>query len=201
MNAAQSTSQKHARLRTNGAETSLRKRQSPQERRALAGYWLWQLVSKSILGLIYFEVIAEGLRLVVPALGKDVHRIPGLGFLYEYEATHALDLAHFMAFFLMVAVLVLWRRILELWLGANSPFHTADWQAQRHQVLVVTVGVLVLLCDAVLFYLALAELGWSGNHFSFTALIATGAYLGVIVFVSYISIVLRQRVLDCRRWE
>lgn len=164
--------------------------------RAWICYWLWQIATKLVLGVIYFEVISEGLRIVVPVLGKKMHRIAGLGFFNDYEATFRLDLAHFLSIFLMIAVFVLWRQILEIWLGAHQDAASPSWYADRHQVLVVALGSLILLSDALLFYFAIGELGWSGGRFSFTSLVATCAYLGVVVFASYISIVLRQRVHD-----
>src|SRR5262245_2236165 len=38
----------------------------------------WNLISKLVLGCVYFSVITEGLRLVVPPLGQKLHNLPGL---------------------------------------------------------------------------------------------------------------------------
>lgn len=147
-------------------------------------YWAWQFVSKAILGVIYLAVISEGLRLLIPALGQKLYKLPGFGSLREFEATYRLDMAPFFAVFLLVAVFVLWRRLLAVWLSERD---IELWT--REERLIGVIGCVILGADAVLFYYAMAQLSW-GSSFSFSALIATAAYVGVIVFVSWMSIAL-----------
>src|SRR5262245_52979714 len=83
-------------------------------------YWLWQLATKSVLGVIYLAVISEGLRLLIPALGQKLHKLPGLAALRNFDVTYRLDLAPFFAVFLLLAVFILWRRILDLWISERA---------------------------------------------------------------------------------
>ncbi len=43
---------------------------------AHAKYWLWKLVTVAVLAPIYCSVIAEGLRVNVPALGQKLYKLP-----------------------------------------------------------------------------------------------------------------------------
>ncbi len=152
---------------------------------ALAWYWSWQIAAKFVLGLIYLAVISEGLRALAPPLGQKLYKLPFFSFLQDFEATYRLDLAPFFAFFLLVAVFVLWRRIIEVWLSGQDP---SQWT--REQQLVVALGCVILGADAVLFYFAMTQMGWGASVFSFSALVASAAYVGVLIFVSWISITL-----------
>jgi len=150
---------------------------------AHARYWMWQVGSKSILGLIYLAVISEGLRVLIPALGQKVYKLPLLSGLQNFEATYRLDLAPFFAFFLLIAVFVLWPRIIALWMADR------DWSSwTQEQRLLVCLGTAILGADAVLFYYAMAQMSWGGSALSFSALVATAAYVGVLVFVSWVSV-------------
>lgn len=151
-------------------------------------YCAWQAVSKLFLGVIYLAVISEGLRVLIPALGQKLYKLPGLSSLQDYEATHRLDLAPFFAVFLLVAVFVLWHRIVELWLSGEE----FSRLAKEHQ-LVVGMGCMILGADAVLFYLAMTQMTWGGGGLSFSALVATGAYVGVLIFVSWMSVILHPK--------
>lgn len=157
-------------------------------------YWAWQVVTKLILGVIYIAVISEGLRVIVPALGQKLYKLPGLGALRDYEGTHRLDLAHFLAIFVLFAVFYLWDRILELWLESDEEFDDRGWNPEAHRRLVVVLGTVILGADACLFYVAMTQIGWRGTTFSFSALLATAAYLAVLIFVSFVSINLRKSI-------
>jgi len=146
-------------------------------------YWLWQVGSKGVLGFIYLAVISEGLRMLVPALGQKIYKLPMLGSLRDYEETYRLDLAPFFAVFLLVGVFVLWPRIIAVWMRDGS---LRDWSAEQR--LVVVLGSGILLADAVLFYYAMTQMTWGQGAFSFAGFIATLAYVGVLVFVSWMSV-------------
>ena len=92
--------------------------------RAHARYWAWQVASKAILGMIYLAVISEGLRVLIPALGQRIYKLPLLGSLKDYEATYRLDLAPFFAVFLLIGVFVLWPKIIGLWV---SELNVGEW--------------------------------------------------------------------------
>jgi len=154
-------------------------------------YWAWQVSSKAVMGLIYLAVISEGLRVLIPALGQKMYKLPLLSWLQDFEATYRLDLAPFFAVFMLIAVFVLWPRILVIWLSEKEP---AEWS--REQQLIVGLGASILGADAVLFYYAMTQMAWGSSSFSFSALVASAAYVGVLVFVSWMSLRLKPRRKD-----
>jgi hypothetical protein len=168
--------------------------------RAHIAYWSWQIVTKPVLGLIYFSVIAEGLRFVVPPLGQRLYKLPGLAWLYGYEDTHRLDLANLFSIFLLIAVWHLWGKIIELWLGFDWGFGAgAQHSEDHHKFLVVVLGTIILAADSLLFYVAMVQLIWGGSLFSLSAILATAAYLGVLIFVTYSSVILHAGIIELKR--
>ncbi len=174
---------------------------SPEVFAALGNYYTWQIVTKLVLGVIYMQTIAEGFRFLVPALGQKVSKIPGLGMLAHYEATYRLDLAVFFSFFMLIAVFFLWNRIIQLWLEVDGGQEYVGANADHQDQLIVTLGFVVLGADLCLFYLAVTKITWGGSSFSFTAFLATCAYAAVLIFVSYVSVILDQRVVKARRLQ
>ncbi len=150
-------------------------------------YVIWMIFTKVGLGTIYIAVISEGLRYMVPALGQRLYKIPGLGFLEDFEETHGLDLAPFMAIFLLIAVFWLWERILHIWLASDE--EGIDWLNETK--LLMVLGTSILGADAILFYIAMTQVGWGGTVISISALLATVAYVAILVFVSYVTVTLR----------
>ena len=152
-------------------------------------YWAWQVGSKTVLGLIYFAIISEGLRQIVPVLAQRLYKLPGLTFLQDYEATYRLDLAPFFALFLLIAVWYLWGLVLNIWIFEYDLEHYSE----AHRQLIAALAITILGADAYLFYAAVSQMGWS-TSFSFSAMIATATYLGVLIFVLYVSQNLRHEV-------
>lgn len=150
---------------------------------------LWTVFIKIPLGVVYVSIIAEGLRILVPPLGQKLWKLPLLTFLRDYEETHRLDLAPVMSVFILIAVFVLWEQVLEIWLVRQEK--GSAWLMDNKAILIVGLGSLVLGADICLFYVGVVQSGWGGVSFSFSALIATAAYLGVLVFVSLQSLTLR----------
>lgn len=155
-------------------------------------YWVWQMVTKPSLGVIYLSVISDGLRYLVPPLAQRLYKLPGLSVLQDYEETYRLDLAPFFAFFLLIAVWYLWEKLLQLWLGWDEALDGSEWNLEAYRRLISTLGVAIVGADACLFYVAMTQVGWRGMHFSFSALVATAAYVGVLIFVSLVTVNLRR---------
>jgi len=82
----------------------------------------------------------------------------------------------------------LWVVNLRAYLGDEDVFNHSGWNPETYRRFVLRLGVVVLGADAILFYIAITQQGWSGNRFSFTALVATVIYLAVIIFVSFVSV-------------
>lgn len=160
-------------------------------------YLAWQLLAKGVLGVIYIAVISEGLRVLVPALGQKLSKlaIPGAWMLAEDEAGHRLDLAHIFALFLLIAVFHLWAEVIRSWLRPDDP-EDEGFDPDNYFRLVATLAVVILGADAFLFFYSVTQMGWTGGEISFTAILVTAAYVAVLIFVSFVSVNLRQQVID-----
>ena len=166
-----------------------KRRESPEKRVARWKYWGWQCFTKPIMGLIYLAVISEGFRLLVPVLGQRLYKLPGLSFLEDYEATYKLDLAPFFAVFLLIAVWHLWGKVIGFWIARDDD--DSWWNTDAHKFLVRILAVIILGADGFLFFASVSQMGWSAT-ISVSALVATAAYVGVTIFVSYVSLCLRK---------
>lgn len=162
-------------------------------------YWTWQVVTKTSWLVIYIAVISEGLRYSVPPLAQKLYKIPGLSDLQDYELTHAMDMAQLLALFMAIAVCFLWEEILELRLQSEDTFDDHGWNSETHRQLIVGLGVVILGADACLFYVAMTQMGWQGTTLSIPALLATCAYIAVLVWVSFVTISLRQTISDLKK--
>lgn len=161
---------------------------------AHAKYWLWKLVTIVILAPIYCSVIAEGLRMLVPPLGQKLYKlaIPGFAMFGQYQETRRLDLAIFMSVFLLVAVWWLWEQVLKVFLSTDALFENCGWNPEAYTRVVLILGVVILGADACLFYVSMVQMGWGATRLSVPALLATAAYIAVIIFVSLVSLNLRR---------
>lgn len=132
--------------------------------------------------------------MLVPALGQKLHKlaIPGFSMFGQYQETRRLDLAMFMALFLLVAVWWLWEQVLKVFLSSEETFDKSGWNADAYKRVVLILGIIILGADACLFYASMVQIGWGGTRLSVPALLATAAYLAVIVFVSLVSLNLRK---------
>ena len=151
-------------------------------------YWGWWLLSKCVLGIVCIGVIAEGIRLLVPALGMKLHRIPGFAFAKHYDETHSMDIAPFLAFFFMILTWHMIEKAVRIWL-LDEPLSTdgGRWNTQREESLLKILAAVLLFVDCILFYSASAAMQWGGNLVAIAPLIATAGYLAVVVGASYIS--------------
>ncbi|MDA1016752.1 MAG: hypothetical protein O3A00_20130 [Planctomycetota bacterium] len=155
---------------------------------------MWQIVSKLVLGVVYLSIIAEGFRMLVPVLGRNLYRLPMLGWMEDFEGTYELDMASVMAMFMLVAVCSLWDRILTLWVAEKIGFDHRIREQNNRDSFVLLLGVVVLASDLVLFFVAINEITWSGSGLSITSLFATTAYVAVLVFSIFIAITLREKI-------
>lgn len=158
----------------------------------------WKGITMPIMGVIYCMVISEGMRLLVPALGQPLHKlpIPGLSQLRGFRGVNRLDLAHLMAIMLLFAVWHLWCVILRISLGANDVLARSGWDPVAYGRFVMGLGIVVLGADMILFYIALAYMEWGRPAFSFPAIIGTIAYVGVIIFVSFMTVNLHRPIME-----
>ena len=67
--------------------------------------------------------------------------------------------------------------------------------------MIVACASVILGADAYFFYLAIIETGWGGTAISFTAILATAAYVVVLLFVSLVSVNLKESIQQLREEE
>lgn len=187
------------RLRTNGdsSPTSFNKAGRPRSSDARElfiprlKYILWRIVTLAAFGGVYITIVAEGYRILIPTLSKKIFTLPFLGFLRQFEDAHRIDLAIVMSVILMFSVVFLWEKLLDRFVfNAHERLSSysrreADTAFAEHQFFFI-VGVVILVCDALLFYFGVSNLSWGGG-FSFTAVIATAAYISVILTIAHVS--------------
>jgi hypothetical protein len=159
---------------------------------AHAKYWLWKVVTLVVLAPIYVALISEGFRLLIPAAGLRLSKIPFLSFLDDYEATHRLDCAHLMALGLLIFVWMFWDLLLTIKLGGQ--FDTYGFEPESFKKVVLILGLTLVCCDACLFFVSVTNSSWGGSSFSFSAIIATAAYVAILICVSFVSCILRRDI-------
>ena len=167
--------------------------------RAALYYYTWQLLTKVFLGVVYMTVISEGFRHLIPALALRLSKVPGLSALDGFEFSYRIDLAHGFAFFMLLSVCFLWSRILVLWLEPGHHFDEIGWDDEHHVQLILTLGVIILCADACFFYIGVTQTTWGGSSFSFIAVVATAAYLSVLIWVTYVAAALHKKLKDAER--
>jgi len=166
----------------------------------LAWMRLWGFRAvKLLIGAGYVAVITEGLRMVVPALGIKLHKLPLLGVLKGYEGWHQLDLALFGGMLLFAFSSSIWCALLERWLYEDLTASSSDRAGTTYQSCLTAVGVVILFSDACLFYRAMTFVGWGGQAFSLTALLGTLAYVAVLVAVCMTSVNLKRDYVSLKR--
>lgn len=159
-------------------------------------YYGWIIFTKLGLGVVYLSIVREGFRYVMPVLGMKISRVPGFGFLAWFSMTYRLDLAAPMALFVLLAVFWLWDRSLGLWLHGHDTLFESDDPLfrMRREMFFYSLSVVVLLTDSILFYVGLVQNNWGQSMISFTAFIATVLYSAVLVFVTLLTLDLRQKL-------
>jgi hypothetical protein len=155
--------------------------------------WTWQVAVKGGLAVVYVSLISDGARLLISDLGRRLYKLPFLGFLQDYEGWHKVDCAHLFALGLLLAVFVTWNNLIQLWLHSHDD-RQPNWNQRNHQRIVSVLAVVVLSIDAIFFYRAVLAEEWDSSLLSVTGLIATVAYIVVQVFVSFVSVTLKQEV-------
>jgi len=149
----------------------------------------WKVVTLIFIGLVYWTVNAEGIRLSMPVFATPLRKLPVPGFshLRHWEHTYRLDLAHVFAMFMLFAVfhlLVLMIRIKLFGRDAPGLPNRIDFGLYRR--IVFALGTLFVVGDCLLFYVGVRHHAgsWGGAN-SLVAIVATALYLGGLAFVSF----------------
>jgi len=155
---------------------------------------LFTVIFIPLLGMIYWIVNAQGIRMSIPIFGMKLYKVPfpGFSFLANYKGLRDLDLAHVFALFMLFAVWYLSVRLLKILLfgydrqdGINAGFDLR---------FLFCVSAVVILIDVTMFYRGIADQGGllTGTG-GLTPLIATVGYSGLLAFVAYTHLMLQRR--------
>jgi hypothetical protein len=160
---------------------------------------LWKVLTFLVLGLIYWIIVAEGLRLTISKLAMPLYKLPlpGVARLGQFKETRKFDLACVFALVLMVAVFKLWDTILRQLYEAESRDEKVLAHPDVHRGLVMVLSVVLLAADAIMFFVGISHqmdgpLGGGGGNV-FISLVATVLYVGLIIFMSLESVRLDKR--------
>ena len=129
------------------------------------GFWGANAVFMPLVATCYLTLSAEGLRQTMPVFAMRLYKlpVPGAGLMQAYDGWNRLDLSMLVALMVLVAVTYLWIRVfIELITG------TLLKNRDRNPILfflLAGIAVVVVTCDAALFYLGVqsrAASTWSG---------------------------------------
>ena len=157
-------------------------------------YWSFTVISKFLMAILYSSLISKGLRLSHPETGMKLSKF--LPLLEDYELTYHWDLAHISAFILLFLTWFFWFLILQLVLNRELEAMLRDWgwPYDWTKRIVFTIGGIIITVDACVFYRAFNAAIWGQTGFSASALIATLAYVTILVAITFVSIFLGQTV-------
>ncbi len=163
-------------------------------------YWTWSVITKSLLTIVYFAVISQGLRYMLPDLGMKLSKLPGFAFLANFRATYRLDLANLLTVIPLIAVWILWHLILEMFLAPECfEQRFSRWDIDRCKSLIIPMAVTVIVADTCLFFSAFSFASWGGSQFSVAALLASATYVVLLVFVTFVSLYLSQNISELKK--
>ncbi len=197
------------RSASNGNVGSVRKAEpyvTYKKRMNWALFWAWNkflgwlAITKIGLAVIYVSMIREALATLIPALAQKLSRaVPGLGFLANFDETRQLDLAFFMAIFLLLAVVCLWHKVLSMWLfGHRDKQESVTAYRRRREILYAVLAIVIITVDSSLFYYSMIQSGWGETAFSWSALLATIGYLVVLLFLTLATLQLGEGVREAK---
>lgn len=127
----------------------------------------------ALMGLVYFIVNAEGLRILAPQFAKDL--------------MFGLDLAHPFIFVVLVFTAICTHQIVLAFKGLDDEF-----EAPPTQKIFTVFGVVFIGFDAILFYLgstsrALSAFG-NGEGVSWPMILLTVVYVMILLGIGYLGV-------------
>jgi hypothetical protein len=159
-----------------------------KEAKALSVGWAhvryigFHLLAKLVLGAVYLGIVSEGTRRLIPSLGQKIFKlVPWLD-----QIDHRIDAAHCFALFLLIGTWWSWRELLATWLGIK-PY-------SRATTVTFPLANVFIIVDTIFFYNATAQWKWGGSNASFTTLLATAAWVAILIFATFIEIQLKEEL-------
>ncbi len=142
------------------------------------------------LFVLYLGLNSEGLRILAPFLGRKLYKLP-LPFFYllgGYEGWRNLDYAYLVCSFFFFASWTSCYALMEyLLLGEVSLPKQGRVNAAAYQRVVLTISTVILVGDAITFYLGAFSRagGWGASSISFTAIVITVGYCMCLVALAF----------------
>lgn len=156
-------------------------------------WWLfviWRSVSLPIAACVYWIVGSAGIRNELPVFAMKLHRLPLplFSYLSRFKGLESLDLAHVFALILMIAVLILSKRMMTLVFFRRDDIRQALKSLNTGEWLQVCMAVVLILGDACVFFSGLsnhANAMWGGQQRILVPAISTAMYIALILFLGY----------------
>ena len=148
-------------------------------------YYLYQIIVKFFLFILYFSVISDGAKTLIPILGKPLSKTPFLGLLRQYEGFDKLTFAHIFAIALFGLVWMAWGYVFDFYLK-NEGYELAV-------TILFPLAVILLLADGIMFYRGMSELAWGATDFSFPTFVASIAYIGILILAVLFNSLLKPK--------
>lgn len=159
--------------------------------------FLWNLLTLPGIGLVYWVINAQGIRLQMPVFGMRLYKlpIPGFAAFKDYEGFYRMDLACVFAMILLFAVWYLWIVTVKLLLHGQDETLDPTLNQGRYLVFLLTMSAIVIGCDTIIFYCGLADQVDSmwGQQSPFVPVVATMLYTAVLAFIATIHVRLSLR--------
>jgi hypothetical protein len=151
----------------------------------------WVLGTFPFLFLIYVTITVEGVRLNFQVLSTPLHKLPFplFSMFKHFDGWRRADLAQVFAVVILICVYVSWH--LNLRLSLRRDFHFSErWQSDNVNIFIRIVGGMLILSDCFFFFEGILHAGaWVGEAGGiFTAIVATIAYLAVLLLISFVTI-------------
>ena len=146
-----------------------------------------------ILGVIYWIVNSQGIRVSLPIFAMRLHKlpIPGLSYLRKWQNLRDLDLAHVFALFMLVAVWSLSSTVWRLLLYGDAPSNRIDPVLYRRCLF--SIAAPVIMCDLLMFWRGAADQAGLFGGGGLIPLAATIGYTGLLAFVSFRHVTLQDK--------
>lgn len=149
-------------------------------------FWGTNCLVMLLIAVCYLVVSAEGLRQMMSVFAIRLYTlpIPAAGLLRDYDGFDKLDLAVLMSALLYIIITIVWVKLFSALMNGEEFLQKRITNPVLFYTL-TTVGGIILLGDATLFYFGLeakASSGWSNTHPS-VPLLCTGLYLSLLAGV------------------
>jgi hypothetical protein len=140
--------------------------------------WPVRLIFGMVLLLVYLTVSAEGMRGLFETAATPLHKtgLWPLTALGQFAETRKIDIAHVLCLALLVVVWVSWEMIV---------CYFANEQPMTNPRRIIWAGgAVVLVCDAILFWIGISQSSFLGGSSVFSATLVTALYVAMLVLVA-----------------